>query len=896
MSTVIVDESGNTESVVIVGPVLTTGAFTDLTDTPLELGTPGQVPVVSLNGQGLEFVDSTVGGAVWGGIQGDILLQTDLQLQFSETLKDSDTISPVTPTNKVVTQVDAADAMLRSVYDTTINGIVDDAEKVNGLTVETAVPVGAVFTDTVYDDSDVLKDADANSPVTPTNKVATMAEIATAGVGDMTKAVYDTNNNGRVDNAERVNSLTVDTAVPPGALFTDTVYSHPTTPGNLHVPAGGTTDQILRYNGDGLATWGAEAVSTADLFLKANKTALALTNTNVSTNAGDIVDLENNKEDDLGLPAGNNYVLASDTLGNRVWFDASALGVTSVNGETGVVVIDTGDVSENGNLYFTNVRADARVQDAIQDTVSSASTMYSSAKVDSLIAGALNYKGSWDASTNTPVLTDASGVQGDYYKVSVAGSQDLGSGLLSFNEGDDVIHNGIKFEGFGTAAAVTSVNGKVGVVVLGSDDIAEGAVNLWYTDSRVDARLAGLIDDNTTVADHTWSSTKIDSAITNAIGAVTFPVISVAGKSGIVLLDKTDVGLDNVDNTTDLLKPISTATQDALNLKADQTALNSTNTNVSNNTTAIGNNTTAIGNNTTDIGTNAGNISTNSTAIGNNTTAIGNNTTAIGNNATAISNHTADVLNPHAVTKDQVGLGNVDNTDDLSKPVSNATQVIVDTKTQWFNTWAPGVFNKNSIVRDGDWLMIANKVTEDRPAPQPYGDPSYTISDSPAWSTLQEDAVVHSGQTYTFTKKGWISTVRVFVPTLSATTNYRFRLEDITDPAVPIVIDINDPVLVENKWVEIGFGKATVTEGSVIRVTADSLDSGTSILEQAIANTSGIDNFIKLTFSATTFSTTDGTIGATGFVAARASAGTCSCVTVGIFAGAKFPAPLSVAT
>jgi hypothetical protein len=34
-------------------------------------------------------------------------------------------------------------------------------------------------------------------------------------------------------------------------------------------------------------------------------------------------------------------------------------------------------------------------------------------------------------------------------------------------------------------------------------------------------------------------------------------------------LAKTDVGLGNVDNTTDLGKPISTATQNALNLKAN---------------------------------------------------------------------------------------------------------------------------------------------------------------------------------------------------------------------------------------------------------------------------------------------------------------------------------------
>ena len=36
-------------------------------------------------------------------------------------------------------------------------------------------------------------------------------------------------------------------------------------------------------------------------------------------------------------------------------------GVTSVNGETGSITIDTGDVAENGNLYFTNTRARAAI-------------------------------------------------------------------------------------------------------------------------------------------------------------------------------------------------------------------------------------------------------------------------------------------------------------------------------------------------------------------------------------------------------------------------------------------------------------------------------------------------------------------------------------------------------
>jgi hypothetical protein len=53
-----------------------------------------------------------------------------------------------------------------------------------------------------------------------------------------------------------------------------------------------------------------------------------------------------------------------------------------------------------------------------------------------------SYKGAWDASTNTPNIADGSGVNGDYYLVSVAGTQDLGSGSIDFTSGDDVRYNG----------------------------------------------------------------------------------------------------------------------------------------------------------------------------------------------------------------------------------------------------------------------------------------------------------------------------------------------------------------------------------------------------------------------------------------------------------------------
>jgi len=55
--------------------------------------------------------------------------------------------------------------------------------------------------------------------------------------------------------------------------------------------------------------------------------------------------------------------------------------------------------------------------------------------------GALNYKGTWNASTNTPTLVSSVGTQGDYYVVSVAGSTNL-DGTTLWGVGDMAIFNG----------------------------------------------------------------------------------------------------------------------------------------------------------------------------------------------------------------------------------------------------------------------------------------------------------------------------------------------------------------------------------------------------------------------------------------------------------------------
>lgn len=89
-------------------------------------------------------------------------------------------------------------------------------------------------------------------------------------------------------------------------------------------------------------------------------------------------------------------------------------------------------------------------------------------------------------------------------------------------------------------------------------------------------------------------------------------------------LDKSAVGLSNVDNTSDASKPISTATQTALNAKQD-TLVSGTNIKTLEGQSLLG----------------SGNID---------------------------------------LTKSDVGLGNVDNTSDANKPISTATQTALNAK------------------------------------------------------------------------------------------------------------------------------------------------------------------------------------------------------------------------
>lgn len=115
--------------------------------------------------------------------------------------------------------------------------------------------------------------------------------------------------------------------------------------------------------------------------------------------------------------------------------DGTELSSTTAGHLTGV----TSDVQTQLNSKIPNSEKGAALGVATLDASSKI-------PVSQLPNSVMEYLGTWDASTNSPALADGVGNAGDLYRVSVAGTQNLGSGNISFNVGDYVIYNGTIWE------------------------------------------------------------------------------------------------------------------------------------------------------------------------------------------------------------------------------------------------------------------------------------------------------------------------------------------------------------------------------------------------------------------------------------------------------------------
>lgn len=169
----------------------------------------------------------------------------------------------------------------------------------------------------------------------------------------------------------------------------NTVYTHPTSAGNKHIPAGGSSGQILRWSADGTAVWGSDNNTTYS-----NAT---------QTTSGLMSDIDKTKLDGIADGA-NKYVLPSA---------GTSLGGVKTGGD---VTISSGVITVNDDSHNHIISNIDGLQSALDAKAASGhdhnSVYYTETEVDTLLSGKANTSHGTHVSysTTAPVMDGTASV------------------------------------------------------------------------------------------------------------------------------------------------------------------------------------------------------------------------------------------------------------------------------------------------------------------------------------------------------------------------------------------------------------------------------------------------------------------------------------------------------
>jgi len=109
--------------------------------------------------------------------------------------------------------------------------------------------------------------------------------------------------------------------------------------------------------------------------------------------------------------------------------------------------------------------------------------------VSQLPNSVMEYKGTWNAATNTPTLVNGTGNQGDVYLCNVAGTVNFGAGAIAFFVGDQVIYSGSIWQrasgasGTVTSVAITETGDSLNIT--GSPITTSGTINIGFNGTNL---------------------------------------------------------------------------------------------------------------------------------------------------------------------------------------------------------------------------------------------------------------------------------------------------------------------------------------------------------------------------------------------------------------------------
>lgn len=315
------------------------------------------------------------------------------------------------------------------------------------------------------------------------------------------------------------------------------------------------------------------------------------------------------------------WILTDDSPITWVAVSFGSSSVLSVNSQIGAIVLDADDISDSGTTHkFTTSTEITKLAG-----IATGATANSS---DATLLNRTNHTGTQSADTLTDGTTNKAFLATERTKLSgIETAADV-------TDATNVEAAGAVMESDTSTAAMS--------FVVDEDDMVSNSATKVPTEQSVKAYVTAVAatkqsadSDLTTIASLVATTDNVIQSVASAWASRTPAQL----KSTLALV-KADVGLGNVDNTSDTGKPVSTAQQAALDLKQD-----------------LDSDLTAI----------AGIAPTNDDVIQRKSGAWTNRTMA-------------QIKIDLVLAKADVGLGNVDNTSDANKPVSTATQSALDAK------------------------------------------------------------------------------------------------------------------------------------------------------------------------------------------------------------------------
>lgn len=217
-------------------------------------------------------------------------------------------------------------------------------------------------------------------------------------------------------------------------------------------------DLLLEYSQEDLA-------NSADL-------ATAITNGHIT-----VVDENSNP---ITAPATQlDYVLQDELDQHAAALNPHNTTAAAVGAEPADAAIQTHLGVVSGNPHGTSAADVGAIPTAEKGAANGVAPLNSAGVIDAshLPYSGLNYKGTWNATTNTPALSNGGGggAQGDYYVVLTSGITVI-DGQTDWERGDWIVNNGSFWQKVDNTDSVSSVAGKQGAVVLVPADVSLGNV------------------------------------------------------------------------------------------------------------------------------------------------------------------------------------------------------------------------------------------------------------------------------------------------------------------------------------------------------------------------------------------------------------------------------------